>query len=199
MPLEDILAKIRADALSQREAILKDARSSAEELLKEARAKASEAESKIIREAVEEAERLKTGSIARIQSQRRQMVLQEKRRLLESLYARAADALKGMATDEYRELLLASISKAACGGEEVLLGSDDVDRLGAGFEDLVNKRVASCGKPGNLKVAYLPKSLGGGYILKRGGISVNVTFPALLGQLWDQLEIQAAQVLFGRE
>jgi len=202
MPLEDILKKIEEKARRSKEEILSSAKKECEKKLETAKRKAAVHEEKVIEEAEREASRIQAIAASRAESQKRQMVLREKQSLIASVFDKALEKLSTMSSDEYEELLLNMIASSAKGTEELILGPEDRARLGKDFINIANERLKNEGKRGQLRLSYSPQSLGGGFILKTGGISLNLTSPALLNVLRDELEPEVAKLLFagtGRE
>jgi V/A-type H+-transporting ATPase subunit E len=131
----------------------------------------------------------------RAASQSRQSILKAKQEVLAQVFQKALDDLSKLPEKEYRDLLLNVLMKRAQGGEDVLVGQDDGERLGEGFLDAVNAALAKSGKA-PVRLLFMEGSLGGGFILRRGKISANMTFPAALKKLEDELEIEIAGILF---
>ncbi len=196
MPLEDILKKIGDKASQEASAILAEAQEKAQERVKEATQKAQAVAGKVLEDAKAATKRQTDIVVARAETELRQAVLQEKQNLVKEAFDKALARLMAMPADEYRTLLANAIVKSATGGEEVILGSGDEERLGPDFPDLVKAELEAQGKSDAVGFLYDEDLSGGGFILKQGGISLNVTFPVVLQNLSDELEIEAARILF---
>jgi len=196
MPLEDILKGIREKAGSSCDEIVKAAEEKARERLRSAEKEAGALAAGVVAESRARAAALEFIAKSRADSQARQMVLREKQALLSEVFDRALESLGKMPGEEYRALLLKVITETAAGGEEVVLGREDDRRAGADFASAANEALRKAGKPG-VTVSFSAQSLGGGLLLRKGGILTNVTFPAMLKKLQDELEIDVAAVLFG--
>lgn len=196
MPLEDILKRIDEKASLLKEDILTSARAEAESRIEAAREKAALLEAGILEEATAEAEQIKSIAASRRDMQKKQMILGAKQELISQVFDEAVKRLSNLSKEEYRALLLDLIGQKAGGTEELILSEHDNHRLGPDFHDAVNQALKTRGKTGNLKISYSPDRLGGGFILRRGGVSDNVTFPAILNLIREDLEIELARVLF---
>lgn len=195
MPLEDILNKIRDESSQAAQAIIDDAEARAKKRLDEARAEAQSKAAAILGEAKTQAAKVEAMAKTRADAGRRQALLKEKQTLIDGAFAKAADNLSALPSEEYREMMLRSLREAAVGGETVVFGPEDKARLGDGFADELNRALSADKKP-TVICEFADKSLGGGYILRSGGVSQNVTFPALIKRFADELEIEAARRLF---
>jgi len=197
MPLEDILSTIRNRAEETAREILNDAEMRAKRRVESARAEARERAAGILSAAEAEAAKIEAAAKTRAAARQRQAVLREKQALVEGVFLKAREALASMSAGEYRQLILESLARSAEGGETVVLGPEDRERLGTGFEAELGRRLSSLGKSTAVKTEFAEGSLGGGYILTSGGVSLNSTFPALLKRFEDELEIEVARILFG--
>lgn len=196
MPLEDILTKIKAQATAQAEAIVSDADEKAKARIAKAAEEASNLAAKRLDEALSVINRDKAIALARAETERRQAVLREKQRLVASVFEEALKELASMPDAEYRGFLAKAIAKAMTGGEEVMLGSADEARLGPEFLNMLKSELKAQGKPEDVSVSYGDSVRGGGFIVKQGGLSLNLAFPAIMQRLLDELEIEVARCLF---
>ncbi|HHX28591.1 MAG TPA: hypothetical protein GX716_06210 [Firmicutes bacterium] len=197
MPLEDILDRIRDGAEKAAKEILDDAGSRAERRLSASRSEAQARAADIVSAAEAEASKILAAAKTRADAKRRQTVLGEKQSLIEETFAKAIEALASLPPEEYKELILESLARSAEGNETVVLGHEDRERLGPDFAIELKNRLSSLGKGADVTVEYAGASLGGGYILRSGRVSLNSTFPALVKRFEDELEIEVARTLFG--
>jgi V/A-type H+-transporting ATPase subunit E len=198
MPLEDILTTIRNRAEETAKEILEDAGLRAKRRIDAVRAEAQERAAGILSVAEGEAAKVEGAAKTRAGAGQRQAILREKQSLIEGVFAEAREALATLPAAEYKELILESLSRSAEGHETVVLGPEDRERLGPDFAGELKDRLSSLGKGTGVKVEFAEKSLGGGYILRSGGVSLDSTFPALVRRFEDELEIEVARTLFGK-
>lgn len=196
MPFEDILRKIEETSLEESTKIIADAEEKARQLLEKARSEASARRDALLLEAKARAEKARTLARARADSTRRQSVLREKQVLVDSVFAAGLSRLAELPADEYKQIVLKALANSARGDETVTFGPEDEERLGAEFVALANKALSQVGKSGRFSVQYASASLGGGLVLNSGGVSQNLTFPALAKRCWDEMEIEIARKLF---
>ncbi|QUL97917.1 MAG: V-type ATP synthase subunit E [Candidatus Fermentithermobacillus carboniphilus] len=201
MPLENIVSRIEEKARNLSDEILSSAKSRYDKKISDAREEASRLSDSIIEEARAEASKIRSIASSRAESERKQMILAAKQKLLRSVFDQALERLSTMPRDEYRSMLLDMIANFAEGTEEIVLGKDDEARLGNEFAAAANAVLTKLGKKGQLRVSFASTPFGGGLILKSGGVSLNLTFKALLDMMRDQLELEVAKLLFdtGRE
>ena len=198
MPLEDILRKIDEKAAQVKEEIISKAQAEAEARLKSAAERASMLEANILGEAYGEAARIESIAASRAEMEKKQMLLGAKQGLISDTLQGALKEFRNMPKEQYRELLLGWISLRAEGAEEVILSEWEREILGEDFIEAANNRLREMGKESNLTVSYSPDYLGGGLILKKGGIADNLTFPAILNFMKVDLELEVARILFGK-
>ncbi|MGI6163479.1 MAG: V-type ATP synthase subunit E [Bacillota bacterium] len=196
MPLEDILKRIDEKASLLTDEILASAQSEAESKIKAAQDKAALLEARILEEARTRAAQIGSIAASRTDMQKKQMILGAKQEILSGVLEEAVRRLSNLPKEEYRLLLLDLISRKSQGTEEVILSEHDKNRLGPDFVTAANDRLTKGGKKGDLTISFSPEQLGGGFILRKGGVSDNVTFPAILNLTREDLEIELARVLF---
>ena len=196
MPLEDILKKIRDESEKAVKEILEDAEARSQNRLEGARAEAEARASSVLADVKAQAEKVRSAARTRADAKRRQILLREKQALIDGVFKKASEVLASLPADEYKALVLDSLARSAEGNETVVLGPEDRERLVPGFVDELNRQLTSRGKAGAVKVEYSDRSLGGGYLLQSGGVSLNTTFPALMKRYQDELEIEVARLLF---
>lgn len=196
MPLESILKKIQDSAAATCEEILSNAEDERTRKINEATQNARQLENQIVEAAKREALPIKSIALSRADSLKRQMILSAKRDLVTAVFNEALKRLSSMDSHEYREMLLEMISKASKGDERIVLGFDDKTRLGEDFGDVVKKHLKSLGKKDQVTVVFSNDFSGGGFMLQKGGVSWNFTFPAVLSVLRDELEMEVARILF---
>lgn len=199
MPLEDILKKIKDAAAAQCSAIVGEATEKAEAKVAQVSEEAARAAAKRLDEALAVIKRDAAIAVARADTERRQAILQEKQHLVSSVFETALQELSSMPDGEYRDFLVQSMVGTMTGGEEVVLGPRDEARLGPDFLEALKSGLKASGKPEEVSLSYSDSVRGGGFILKKGGLAFNLTFPAVTQKLMDELEIEVARCLFGEQ
>lgn len=186
--------------------ILSDAKAEAEKIATAAKEKRSGEQEKLEKELV--GYRHQTDRLARNAAENRKMLLlaaarmdlkkqqlATKRKLLDEVFAAAAQRLRGLDDNEYRELMSKLLLKAVqTGDEEVIIGKNET-RIDQAFITNINRRLGP-GYKGNLRLSQQRDNLDGGFILKRGKIKTNVSIEVLLAQAREKLQIELAKELF---
>lgn len=121
--------------------------------------------------------------------------LATKRQLLDEVFSAAAQQLKSLDDNQYREMMTKLMLKAVqTGDEEIIVGKNET-RIDQGFIKQINRKLGA-GFKGNLRLSEQREDIDGGFILKRGKIKTNVSFEVLLAQAREELEIELAKELF---
>lgn len=196
MPLNDILKRIQEAAEAEAAAITAEAEDKARAVIEKAVAEASDIKAKKTDELLSRVARDQSIAVSRAETERRQAVLREKQRLVSEVFDAARFDLVSMPDGDYRAFLIDAISRNVEGPTDVLLGPGDEGRLGHSFEGDLQEAIRAAGKPFSVSVKYDGDVAGGGFVLKQGGLSDNFTFPAILGKIRDDLEIEVARSLF---
>ena len=192
--IENITAKIQADARQEIDAILAEAQAEAAGIMAgyEAQARA-EAESVLARgekAAAERAERL--ASMAQLEC--RKAVLGAKQEVIEEAFARAREKLLALPQEEYVALLAdLAIQAGATGREKLIFSVADRARVGKAVVVAANDKL---GGAGNLTLAEETRPITGGFILSDGAVEVNCTFDVLIRLQRGALSGEVAKVLF---
>lgn len=193
MPLEDILRRIEEEAASRKNAVLESAR-------KEAALRKERAQAAIEKEVETFLERRKRE--AELQAQRiiaearlwgknelarvKQEVLQMFRKELE---VRLLEAIEGQYASWWKGVLLRSLGS---GDEEVWMFPQEAERLGPRFVEEVNAALGYRFTFGGV----LEDESQRGFLLKKGGMTVDVSFRALLEDFFRRNERDIATMLF---
>lgn len=195
--LNRIKERILEDARTEARSRMADAEKRAEEIKKAAEARANEAAARIRAEYEAKAQDLGRRMVSAAQLDMRKKVLAVKQDMIDKAFRACLEALGSMPDVEYRAMLEDMLIKVVeTGDEEVVLSQGDAARLGDDFLADVNARLAAMGKKGGLKLAVDPGLTAGGFILRKGGVETNSTFPALLRLIREELEPRVAEILF---
>lgn len=196
MPLEDILRKIEEAAAEECRGVLAEAEEKSRAKIGGARTEASAKRDRIVNDASAQANRAESMARARADAGKRQVILREKQSAIDAVFEKALQSLAALPKDQYKALILRALASEAAGDEVMVLGPEDRERLGADFASQANASLVQSGKPGRLTVEYAKATLGGGFTLSRGGVTQNLTFPALQRRVREEMEIDVARILF---
>jgi len=195
------------DAKEVVEKILSDARAEAEKISTEANSTRAAQQAELDKElaayhnkTAELAEAAAQDKRARLLASARMEIskanLAKKRELLDEVFATAQERIKNLSNGEYLDLMSKLMVKAVETGEEEVIVDEQDNRIDQSFIKTVNRQLGS-GYKGNLRLSETRANLGGGFVLKRGKIRINVTLPVLIADARQSLETELANELFG--
>jgi len=191
--IEDIVAKIHADAEAEAGEIVAAAEDDAQRVVAEATARgAAAAERTLERErmlAVRDAETL----LANARLKARDAGLAARLALAAEALERAEAALAALPDAEYAALIARAVAESATGRETVLVAAADVARLRA----TLPAALAAAGV--TLPMGDEPADAAAGVVLSGGGVRVEVSPAALVAARRDELLAEADRLLFPKE
>ncbi len=122
-------------------------------------------------------------------------VLAAKHRALDAVFDKAKQDLLGMEDDEYKKFISAMIKSSIETGDETIVVGVNEKRIDDAFIKKVNRELGT-GFQGNILLSSERADISGGFILKRGDVSVNVSLEVLMQMAREELETQIAVKLF---
>ncbi len=188
MSTEAIIARIGADAEGEAAAILAEAQARAEEIISAAEEKAAadraetEAELKALTARMAEV----NAAAARLDSAK--IRLEEKRRVIETIYARALGQLNALGERESLRLLERLLRENADVGDEIVF--DENYPYGEGAKSLSVVRELG------LRVSEERIKIGGGCLLRGEKRDKDISYPALLAADMEENQSALAERLF---
>lgn len=198
MALEEITARILADARGEAERILAEARARAKEI-KVRYAQQAEAESRRLleeaeRRAAEEKRRLT--SIARLES--RKAVLTEKQSLVDEVFERAQAELGSLPRDKYLAWMARHITEFVDSEhQELILSPSDRASIGQRLSAEVNDALKRQGKAGSVVLSEETRPIEAGFFLRAGEIEINGSLKTLISSVREEVEPEIIGILFG--
>lgn len=200
MALENIINRIIDDAKKKADEIKGEARVEADRIADKARKKAKSLKGDILAETEDEAkkEEKRILSLARLEA--KNMVLAQKRAVINDVFDEALKKLKSLTDEEYRDLIKKMLLKVGIeDSEELIVSSDDRKRINNEFLKEINKALKSQGRKGELRFSDEKREIEGGFILKKGKVEFNNSFSALVEVVREDLEPKIAENLLGFE
>lgn len=197
MSLEQILAKIIADAKAEAAGIEDKGSEEAERILAAGETQAKEIEERLVAKARVDAEEkaARTLTLARIDA--RSARLAAKQEAVELAFQEALVRLQAMPADDYRRFLFEQLMLATRSGEEeVILSARDAERFGSELIAEANAALSRAGRPANLRLSASNRQVTAGLILRDGAVETNCTFEAALRLAHDELVPLVADRLF---
>ncbi len=179
--LDNLTAKILADAREKAAQIVENAKAEAEAKIAE-ELRAAEAESEKITadaelEAARRAGQLVSGKALAVRDEN----LAARRETLDKVFAEALKRLNDMPKEEYEKFLSGYLSKLSLSGESLYLPA---------------KYGITQAPVGGVTLPDDSRGIDGGFILSKDGIEQNHTFEALLRYYRDEMESEVLKILY---
>lgn len=218
--LNKITDRILADAKLEADRILAQAEAECARVKAEYEAQAEEIREKISVDAEREAIDLIARAKSSAATQKRNILLQRKSELVDSVFESTLESMKKLEGEKYTNLLIGLLT--ACFAEqietekanillygeeetfvpdayEILMNTRDREQHGQALIAGVCKKLA--GKVGDDKLAMLKLSdatvaIDAGFIMRCGSIEANCSFALLFAQLREELEAEVGHALF---
>lgn len=192
--IESIKNKIEADGIAESEKMLEAAKVEATRIRRDSEAKIAALKSQT--EAKVTAVRTQKQRIAASNASLavRKEMLAAKKELIDQVCAEAVKHIGSFDKVDYEKAILGLFQKCAVeGGELVLLSENAKKKLGDGIVDKMNAMIS--GK--KVKLGAPTSEIGDGFILQGLNSRQVCTFETVLELGRDQIEAQAAKILFG--
>lgn len=191
--LDSIVNKILEEAKGEADAILADAQKQADEMLGEADQEAQRQAAQRWESAEKKAESIRAAKVSAAHLSGRERILAAKGQAIDQILNEARHSLMSLPEGQYFAMLKKLILAHVRPGEgEMLLSQEDKDRLPKRFLKEVNAEIEG----GNLSLSEETAELGGGVILRYGGVEENCSLDALFRDRHETLQDRVAQVLF---
>ena len=196
MDTEQVVKKILSDADSEAEVIKKQADEKAAGERAEFAEQQNEYKKQTQALAQKAAEDKRLHILAAARMEIVKQLLAEKRKVLDDIFTRARQQLKGLPDEQYQNIMAKLMSAAVETGDEEVIVDRNENRIDSEFIRQVNSKLGPDHK-GGLKLSDEKQSIEGGFILKRGRIKNNLSLSVLLAQARKEIEIELAKELFG--
>jgi vacuolar-type H+-ATPase subunit E/Vma4 len=195
--LEDIVARILADARFHAEEVLSDAARQAAEIIAAAKSEARARTEADLAQAAGELEAEKNSRLAGVRLAKRAEALALRRELVDGIFAQAERQLTRRSPEEYGVFLIALIPpETARDPATVVLGHDDLRRMGPGFPALVQEALRRQHPRWDATVSREPGDFTAGLSVHTGRSVHNLSLEALLEERRERWELAIAGVLF---
>ena len=191
--LDSIVALILEEAKGEAEGILADAQKQAGELLAEADREAQNQVEEKRELAKKQADSIRAAKVSAAHLNGRERILAAKGKAIDQILNEARHSLLSLPEGQYFAMLKKLILSHARSGEgEMLLSQEDRERLPKRFLKELNGEI----KGGSLTLSEEAAPIGGGVILRYGGVEENCSLDALFRDRQEELQDRVAQVLF---
>ncbi|MGN0823167.1 MAG: V-type ATP synthase subunit E [Candidatus Gallimonas sp.] len=182
MSKEAIVERILSDAEAEAAAIVKEAEEKAENIVAEARSRAEAQRKRTERETAERCKSIADGKAASARLDSAKILLAEKRRVIDAIYARARERLIGLSEKECLSLTEKLLSEYAERGDEIVFAENYAYASEAARLPVVKERA--------LKISSERIKISGGFVLRGEIADKDLSYAALLEA--DREEQQAA-------
>ena len=191
--IETIIQRLNTDAKAETDALLDKARQDAAAVTARCQAQADKETADLAarnqRAAAEREERL----VSAAQMEARKTILAAKQAVMEEVYAKALEKLRGLPQDRAVEVLASLLNEAAPQGKgEVLFSAQDRETVGRAAVDAANAQ-----NGGQLTLSDETAGIPGGFILRNDSIEVNCAYDTLIRLQKTETAGQVARQLFG--
>lgn len=187
-----IREKILKDAKKDAEKIINEAKIKAEEILKEAKKRVKEIEKETEALASEAKRKEMERRLSEARMENRKTLLQEKRRILDSVFEEVKKRLLSLKKSEYINFVARLIKEEMTEDNlAFILAEGDVKRFGKGIFHEILKKL-------NFKdnTTFKTGIFDGGCILKKEEYEFNATVDTILDRVKERLESELAKTLF---
>ena len=188
MSKEAIIERILSDAQAEAAAIVAEANARAEETIAQANARAEERRAETEAELAEKSQRIQEGRAAAARLDSQKILLAEKRRVLDAIYARAFEKLLALGEKESLGLIERLLVENAAKGEEIVFAKSFAYAESAAKLPVVRERA--------LKISSEKADIEGGLLLRGEACDKDLSFGAILSLDREEHQAELAQKLF---
>ena len=189
---ERILSRIRTDCDESVRKIETHAQHEHDRIIADAQHRADTQAAAVAEKTAQKRAQLETSSQSRAQLARRNALLKQRRKEIDTTVDELEAYLLGLGDNEYFEAIYRLAAKLRGKSGEIFLNKKDLKRLPENF----TKRMAAAGV--DASVSQTPADIGGGFILKSGDVEENMEFAAIISARRDELEDLINRELFAR-
>ncbi len=189
---ERILSRIRTDCDESVRKIETHAQHEHDRIIADAQHRADTQAAAVAEKTAQKRAQLETSSQSRAQLARRNALLKQRRKEIDTTVEELEAYLLGLGDNEYFEALYRLAAKLRGKSGEIFLNKKDLKRLPENF----TKRMAAAGV--DASVSQTPADIGGGFILKSGDVEENMEFAAIISAGRDEIEDLINRELFAR-
>lgn len=188
MGKQEIIERILSEAEAEAAEILRSANVRAEEIIAAANARAASERAGVVEEAGARAKRISDGKAASARLDSAKILLAEKRRVIDEIYARALNRLLKMKEAEALKFLEKLLLSHAEEGDEIVFAKNFAYAKGAAALPVIKER--------KLKISGDFAEIEGGCILRGKLCDKDLSYGALLNADKDEYQAEIAAKLF---
>lgn len=192
MSIDNIRSKIINSAENAADSSLANAEKTKSEIINNAKGEAEAIINIEAERAQKDAEDLQSRKVSAAQLQKRKMLLSAKQEAIKKSFARAIDELKAMPQEQYLNFLVREIVKIPDCQGTIFLNAKDRKNIGEKLVKAVNEKL----KEEKVVLSDDTVLASGGFVLKKGNVSINSTFETIIDSFKDELTGEIANALF---
>ncbi len=185
MAIESVIAKIKENADTQRQDIIKEANAEKDKILADWKKKADELYTNERKRIENESENEKRSIVLAKRLELRKEVLSAKQKVIDDAFEKAFESMKSMPAKEYESFLEELMKQSAEGGEEVIYKKED--------KSVIEKVIKKVGK--SLKLSKETRNISGGFILLKNKVETVVSFETLFDVKRHEIEQEVGKLL----
>ncbi len=189
---ERILSRIRTDCDESVRKIETHAQHEHDRIIADAQHRADTQAAAVAEKTAQKRAQLETSSQSRAQLARRNALLKQRRKEIDTTVEELEAYLLGLGDNEYFEALYRLAAKLRGKSGEIFLSKKDLKRLPKNFTE----RMEAAGV--RASVSQTPADITGGFILKSGDVEENMEFAAIISSKRDEIEDLINRELFAR-
>ena len=190
MGKEEIITRILSDAEAEAAEIVRSAEERAQEITAAAKARAAEDMAEAEAEAGARAKRISDGKAATARLESAKILLAEKRRVMDEIYARALKELLSLSESESLKLFERLLDENAEEGDVIVLAKNFAYASGVEKLPVIKKR--------GLTISKERADISGGCLLRGEKSDKDLSFTALLNADKEEYQAEIAEKLFNR-
>lgn len=189
---ERILSRIRTDCDESVRKIETHAQHEHDRIIADAQHRADTQAAAVAEKTAQKRAQLETSSQSRAQLARRNALLKQRRKEIDTTVEELEAYLLGLGDNEYFEAIYRLAAKLRGKSGEIFLSKKDLKRLPKNFTE----RMEAAGV--RASVSQTPADITGGFILKSGDVEENMEFAAIISAGRDEIEDLINRELFAR-
>jgi len=197
MAIDRITGKILADAEAEAKRIAVEADGKTGAVNDQTARQVADIEKEAAADAAAAARDQRERMLSRAQAEMRVELLEEKQALIEQVFENAMKTVLELDDKQYGALMERFLLEGVgSGDEEVIIAESDRKRNWTTILDSVNAELSKQGQTGRLTLSPESRTMGGGFVLRKGKQEVNCDLTFILKSLREELETDVVNILF---
>lgn len=192
--IDNIIQKINEDNQAKIKKLQDDTAIQIEEIKTLEDQKAQDKINKIEVETSKKIEEIESNAKSAAQMEAKKQLLGVRQGIMNQAFDNAKQAMEKHSDAQKTQYVKALVLQNANGTEKIVANKSEGIFTDALLSDL-NSALSSAGKKGNLSYEFVEAPMQG-FILKSGGMQIDLTYGSVVEQLKDQIDTQVSKILF---